>query len=200
MTKTQTRLPASSARTIASYEGYADTYATLVSKTPSEKDAAALQRLANMGPDLLEIGSGPGHDADYLESLGARVLRTDATRAFLELQSARGKRTRLLNVITDELGGPYDGVLALCVLIHVGKDQTDPVLSKIFSALRPGGAFLVSVRDGEGETFGAYHMVYWRRDEFAARLEEAGFIAEWGEFSTDSDGEDWLTFLARKPS
>jgi SAM-dependent methyltransferase len=193
-------VPESSARTIASYEGFAGEYNAIVGETPSARDAVALQRLAEAGPDVLEIGSGPGRDADYLESLGVRVLRTDATRAFLELQAARGKRGRLLNVITDELGGPYDGVVALCVLIHVGKDQTDGVLAKIFAALRAGGAFLVSVRDGEGETFGAYHMVYWRRDEFAVRLEVAGFGVEWDEFSTDVDGDDWLTFLARKPS
>jgi 2-polyprenyl-3-methyl-5-hydroxy-6-metoxy-1,4-benzoquinol methylase len=196
----KSRLPESSVRTIESYEGYADTYATLVSVTPSSKDSAALRQLADTGPDVLEIGSGPGRDADYLETLGVRVVRTDATRAFLTMQAARGKLGRLLNVITDQLGGPYDGVLALCVIIHVGKDQIDQVLAKVFGSLRPGGAFLVSLREGEGETFGAYHTVYWRGDEFAARLENAGFGIEWDDFSTDSDGDDWITFFARRPA
>jgi 2-polyprenyl-3-methyl-5-hydroxy-6-metoxy-1,4-benzoquinol methylase len=200
MSMSKSRLPVGSATTIASYEDYADTYARLVSNTPSSNDAAALRRLAESGPEILEIGSGPGRDADYLETLGARVLRTDATRAFLKQQAARGKRGQLLNVITDKLGGPYDGVLAFCVLIHVGKDQVDQVLAKIFASLRPGGAFLVSLRDGDGETLGAYHTVYWRRDEFVARLEATGFVLEWDEFSTDCDGDDWLTFLARRPS
>ena len=200
MIMSKSRLPDSSARTIASYEDYADSYARLVSVIPSSHDAAALRRLAETGPEILEIGSGPGRDADYLETLGVCVVRTDATRAFLEQQAARGKRGRLLNVITDKLGGPYDGVLAFCVLIHVGKDQADQVLAKIFTALRPGGAFLVSLRDGEGETLGAYHTVYWRRDEFATRLEATGFAVEWDDFSTDCDGDDWLTFLARRPA
>lgn len=200
MIMSNSRLPDGSARTIASYEDYADSYARLVSVTPSSRDAAALRRLAESGPEILEIGSGPGRDADYLETLGVRVVRTDATRAFLELQAARGKHARLLNVITDTLGGPYDGVLAFCVLIHVGKDQVDQVLAKILASLRPGGAFLVSLRDGEGETLGDYHTVYWRREEFVARLEATGFAVEWDELSTDCDGDDWLTFLARRPT
>lgn len=188
-----------SARTIASYESYAPSYAALVNPTPSAFDGAAMQRLASVGGTVLEIGSGPGFDADYVETFGVRVERTDITRAFLDMQAARGKQGRLLNVITDELGGPFDGVMALCVLIHVGRDQTLGVLHKIFDALRPGGAFLVSLRDGDGETFGDFHTVYWRRDPFAALLEAAGFQVEWDAFNTDRSNEDWLTFLARKP-
>ncbi len=188
-----------SARTIASYESYAPSYAALVNPTPAAFDAAAMQRLASVGGTVLEIGSGPGFDADYVETLGVRVDRTDITRAFLDMQAARGKQGRVLNVITDDLGGPYDGVMALCVLIHVSRDQTLDVLRKIAGAIRPGGAFLASVRDGDGETFGDFHTVYWRRDAFAAQLEAAGFVVEWDAFNTDRSGEDWLTFLARKP-
>ncbi len=192
--------PDTGARTIAAYETYAPTYTSLVNATPSEFDAAALRRFATVDMEVLEIGSGPGYDADFVEGLGARVQRTDATRAFLNIQEARGKRCRLLNVITDDLGGPYDGVLALCVLIHVGKDQIDGVLRKIAKAIRPGGAFLVSMRDGDGETLGEYHTVYWRRDDFAARVIAAGFQLEWDAFNRDRSNEDWSVFLARKPS
>lgn len=192
---------ASSRRTVASYERYAPTYATLVSKVPSKADAAALRRLADAVPSgarLLEIGSGPGYDADFLESLGLRVRRTDATRAFLALQARRGKRGAVLNVLTDRLGGPYDGILALCVLIHVDREHTDLVLRKIARALRRGGAFLVSVRRGRGETTGDYHTIYWQRPAFAARLDAAGLAIAWHAASIDSDGDPWLTFLAVK--
>lgn len=85
-----------SARTIASYESYAPAYAAHVNPTPAAFDAAAMQRLASVGGTVLEIGSGPGFDADYIETLGVRVDRTDVTRAFLDLQAARGKEGRLL--------------------------------------------------------------------------------------------------------
>lgn len=193
---------AQSRRTIQSYEDYADRYDAIVGTVPNVADQAILRRLAGMvgsRGSVLEIGSGPGRDADFLETLGVKVRRTDATRRFLELQAARGKHGDLLNIITDELGGPYDAAVALCVLIHVPRDEIDHVLSKIAASLRPGGPFLVSMRDGDGEIGGKYHTVYWRRDAFAERLERAGLPLSWDAFSIDSDGDPWNTFLAVRP-
>ena len=194
---------AQSRQTIQSYEDHAERYDALVPQIPNANDQATLRRVAQIagsGRLVLEVGSGPGRDADFLETLGVRVRRTDATRRFLELQAARGKQGELLNIVTDELGGPYDAVLGLCVLIHVPRDQIDDVLSKIAASLRPGGAFLVSMRDGDGETGGIYHTVYWRRDAFAACLERAGLTLLWDDFGNDSDGDPWNTFLTVKPS
>jgi 2-polyprenyl-3-methyl-5-hydroxy-6-metoxy-1,4-benzoquinol methylase len=147
---------------------------------------------------VLEIGSGPGRDADFVESLGAVVRRTDATQAFLDLMAERGKEADLLNVMTDELGGPYDGVLAMAVVIHVDRDQVDFVLRKIRAAMKPDGAFLVSTRKGEGETGGNYHTVYWAGDRFAARLAAAGLAVAWDAESLGPDGGEWVMFLARR--
>jgi 2-polyprenyl-3-methyl-5-hydroxy-6-metoxy-1,4-benzoquinol methylase len=200
MTVTKTAL-AKSLRTIQSYEGYAEQYSRLGEPCPPPNVQGALRRVAGAvgdGGRVLEIGSGPGWEADFLETLGASVRRTDATRRFLELQAERGKQGDLVNVITDDLGGPHDAVVALCVLIHVPRDQIDQVLTRIARALRPQGAFLVSMRDGDGETSGDYHTEYWRRDDFAARMEAAGLALEWDEHSVDCDDDAWNTFLARR--
>ena len=133
---------------------------------------------------------------DVLESLGLVVRRTDAAQAFLDLMAERGKQADLLNVITDELGGPYDGVLAMGVLIHVDREQTDAVLRKIQAALKPGGALLAAMRKGDGETSGDYHTVCWPRDRFAERLAAAGLSVTWDAESVGRDGNDWVTFLA----
>jgi SAM-dependent methyltransferase len=189
----------SSRRTIASYESYAREYDALVSPTPAPDDEIALRRLATLvgpGGRILEVGSGPGRDADFLETLGVQVRRTDATRAFLALQAERGKRGELLDLLTDDLGGPYDGVLAMCVLIHIDRSHLDLVLGKIATALRPAGAFLVSVREGTGESTGDYHTTYWRREDFVARLDRAGLRVVWQNRHLDSDEDPWLTFLA----
>lgn len=194
---------AQSNRTIQSYEDYADRYDALVAKAPHGDDAAILRQLAEIagpGGHVLEVGSGPGRDADFLETLGLAVRRTDATRRFIELQTARGKNAELLNIITDEFGGPYDGVVALYVLFHIPREQIDRVLAKVAASLRPGGAFLVSMREGTGEIAGKYHTVCWRRDEFAARLDAAGLATISKAFSVDSDGVPWNTFLTGKLS
>ena len=187
--------------TIDYYERTARQYATEISPMPPPPRADALRRLVACLPSsatVLEVGSGTGRDADYVEALGARVRRTDAAVAFIELQAERGKHAELLDLLTDELGGPYSAVLAMCVLIHVDRARTDAVLHKVATALRPYGAFLVSVREGAGERVDARHVTCWCRDEFAARLAKAGFRVEWDSRDIDSADETWLTFLARR--
>ncbi|HJU40757.1 MAG TPA: hypothetical protein VJ724_14400, partial [Tahibacter sp.] len=71
-----------SRRTIASYEDYAVRYDAIVAAAPGPNEAAALRRLMDVvkpGAQILEVGSGAGRDADFVESLGAHVRRTDAT-------------------------------------------------------------------------------------------------------------------------
>lgn len=194
------RALANTRRTVQSYEGYARQYDAL-GDHPAPDVEDALRRLVQCippGASVLEIGSGPGREADFIESLGVVVRRTDAAQAFLDVQAERGRKGQLLNVMIDELGGPYHAVLALCVLIHVDREQIDPVLQKIRRALEPGGALLVSLRTGEGETSGNYHTVYWTRDRFAARLAAAGLAVDWDALTVDSDNDEWVTFLARR--
>jgi 2-polyprenyl-3-methyl-5-hydroxy-6-metoxy-1,4-benzoquinol methylase len=187
--------------TIAYYEQSAREYAKEIDPLPPANRAAALRRLMASvppGATVLEIGSGTGRDADYLESLGAAVRRTDAARSFAAIQAERGKRVALLDVVADGLCGPYEAVLAMCVLMHVERGQIDAVLRKVAGALRPGGGFLVSVREGQGESPGPAAMAFWSRDEFADRLAAAGLGVEWDDHHVDCDGDAWLTFLARR--
>ncbi|BCG94904.1 methyltransferase [Mesorhizobium sp. 131-2-1] len=194
---------AKSRQTISAYEDYAERYDAIVRHVPNAREQASLKRLvaiAGTSGQILEVGSGAGYDADFLEGLGVKVRRTDATKRFLELQATRGKHGELLDLLTDDLGGPYDAVLALAVLIHVPRDQADQVLAKIAGSLRPGGAFLVSMRNGDGDTGGEYHTVYWRRDDFAARLEGAGLVLIRDDFNLGRNDEEWNTFLAVRPA
>ncbi|PLP58194.1 methyltransferase type 12 [Mesorhizobium loti] len=193
-----------SRKVVDMYEAYADRYDEIVGTEPIERVQAALKRLAaevGSGGRALEIGSGAGREADLLEDLRLHVRRTDATRRFLEIQAARGKKADLLDVITDDLGGPYDAVVALCVLFYVRRTEIVAVLEKIAQALRSGGTFLVSMRHGDGEKNGDYQTVLWRRDDFARLLEQAGMTVLWDEFAVNTgNGEEWITFLASKGS
>jgi 2-polyprenyl-3-methyl-5-hydroxy-6-metoxy-1,4-benzoquinol methylase len=201
MTKPSATALARMQQTVRSYEGSAGEYDKLVDPQRPPHIQEALRRLVEALPSggrVLEIGSGPGRDADVIESRGITVRRTDATQAFIALMAQRGKRAELLNVVTDALGGPYDGVLAMGVLIHVDRDQTDAVLRKIHNALKPGGAFLAAMREGEGETTGEYFTVCWTRDRFTERLAAAGLSVIWDADSVGRDGNNWITYLARR--
>jgi hypothetical protein len=72
-------------------------------------------------------------------------------------------RSSSTSTCCDDLGKRHDGVLALCVLLHVTRDATDAVLARIAAALAPGGFFLVSVRED-----GYARATAWTRDDFSS--------------------------------
>ncbi|QWP75849.1 class I SAM-dependent methyltransferase [Lysobacter sp. K5869] len=191
-------------RTVAAYEGYARGYAAAVSATPSQSAAEDLRSLAAAIPPggrVLDIGSGPGWDADFLETLGVRVRRTDVTAGFLEFQAERGKAAYRLDVLSDDLGGTYDGILMLYVLQHFERAQVDGVLRKLAQGLVADGALLMSHMLGDGEEWeggaGDYRVVRWPVPAMDERLARAGFAVERESF-IDSEKRPWRSVLARK--
>lgn len=191
-------------RTVAAYEGYARGYAAAVPAIPSGNAAADLRRLAAAaGPSgqVLEIGSGPGWDADFLETLGVRVRRTDVTEAFVRFQLERGKNAHRLDLLTDEIEGVYDGIAMLYVLQHFEREQVDAVLDKLARGLAANGVLLMSHMLGEGEEWegdgGDYRVVRWPAAAMDARLQRAGFAVE-SESFIDSEQRPWRSVLARK--
>jgi 2-polyprenyl-3-methyl-5-hydroxy-6-metoxy-1,4-benzoquinol methylase len=169
-------------RTVQAYEGYAHQYAAAVPQEASGLSKDGIERLVAIVPNgtILEVGSGPGWDADFMESLGLTVRRTDVTQAFLEFQAERGKTVDSLDILVDEVGGPYDGVVALYVLQHIDRDQMVSILGKVSQALKTDGVFLVSLCEGEGDIWersqksGDYHVVLWSETDFVNSLAAAG--------------------------
>jgi 2-polyprenyl-3-methyl-5-hydroxy-6-metoxy-1,4-benzoquinol methylase len=200
--------PTRNRETLDSYEAIASDYAESTRGTPSGVGAEALGRLLDAlpaGGSLLELGSGPGWDADFLSSQGLRVRRTDGAASFCDLQRDRGHRCDLLDVTTDaftDAAWPaYDGVLALFVLQHVERAATAGVLAKAAGALRPGGVALVSMREGDADAWQVggsgrrYHVTTWTREDFEGALAAAGLTPTWHVRLADDEG-DWLLVLA----
>jgi hypothetical protein len=77
--------------TLASYELAAEGYAAR-NQAPYQAGVAFMDKLIELlgGGWVLELGSGPGTDADYLERGGLSVIRTDAAVAFVDMMRARG--------------------------------------------------------------------------------------------------------------
>jgi len=89
----------------ATIETYGRIIASYTARTRLRPPAvvAHLDRLAALVPGgtVLEIGSGPGFDAELLEERGMTVQRTDATPAFVERLRVAGRDARLLDVRRD---------------------------------------------------------------------------------------------------
>ncbi len=199
-------------RTVDSYERIAREYADDTapdSSDPAEFSGEGLRRLVDAVPaggTALELGSGPGWDADFVESQGVAVRRTDVAAAFIDFQTERGKHVEKLDVTSDELGGPYDAVMALAVLQHVDRAQIPALLRRVAAALRPGGVFLVAILEGAGERWevgesgNPYFTVLWDEAAFRTLLGDAGLEVEWSFPDEDPAESHWLMLLARKVS
>lgn len=197
--------PSSNSRTVAGYEQCARDYAATVPRQPTGLDATALRKLIELLPSggrVLDVGSGPGWDADFLETLGARVHRTDVAASFREVQAERGRQVDALDLLTDEIVDRYDGILMLCVLQHFERDDLDGALRKLAQALMPDGALLLSYPLGDHEYWehansGDYRVVLWAREALDQRLQSAGFTIAW-DAHKDAPSGPWRTVLARK--
>jgi SAM-dependent methyltransferase len=197
----------SNARTLASYEAAADRYAERQpAATPTEL-LAFLDAIAGSLPPsgrVLEIGSATGHDAALLEARGLRVHRTDATRAFVEQLRSRGLQAEILNVITDELGGPWDGVYANAVLLHLDASELAGVLAKTAGAVVPGGVLGFTVKEGDGAGWSTAkldhprHFTYWRPAPLRVMLDSSPWDLI-GLERVAGAGDDWLYCLCRRP-
>jgi hypothetical protein len=79
--------------TLASYEQAIEAYVQDSLPIPVPAYAEFLRFILTLlpaGARMLELGSGPGHDAQFFEAHGVRVQRTDGAMAFVERLRAHG--------------------------------------------------------------------------------------------------------------
>ena len=197
--------------TVAAYDGAAAAYRA-GSTAPDPRMAEAHDRFAARvpaGARVLEIGSGPGHDAAALERRGLSVRRTDVSTAFVDLLRAGGHPADVLDPLTDPLedpqrpGTPYDAVWASASLLHVARADLPLVLTRLAAATRAGGVLRMSVKEGDGDGWSTHGNVpaprrftYWREPALRSVLEGAGWsVLEVGR-NDGRRGERWLEVLA----
>ncbi len=199
--------------TVAAYDAYATDYRDGTAE-PSQSLLALVDRFAEelpSGARVLEIGSGPGHDARLLEAAGLSVRRTDVSRAFVRLMRAEGYDADVLDPLTDDLFDPvrplerYDAVWADACLLHVARENLPLVAARLADATRSDGLLYASLKEGDGEGWSTHghvdaprHFVYWRSHELREALEASGWQVD--EVGREQGGRDeiWLEIWARR--
>lgn len=188
--------------TLATYETAAHLYlANLLPPWPPL--LSFLDRFAELvgSGRVLELGSGPGRDASYLESRGPRVRRTDAAREFVEMMRTEGHDAQLLDVRRGDLDGPYDAVFANAVLLHLSREEFRDVLERSRRAVVDGGVLAFTLKEGEGEAWSyakldlPRHFTYWRESEVRAVLDRTGWTLRSIEH-VKGRTDDWLYVFA----
>lgn len=163
----------------------------------------ATLELIPKGGRILEIGSGYGKDADYIESLGYEVTRTDAAQGFVDLLKSNGHEAKKLNALTDGFGDGYDMVFAQAVFLHFSPAQLKMVLSKSLATLKSGGILAFSVKQGDGSDWvndylqAPRYFHFWQEPKLRKITEVAGFHSVKISHRSGSRAE-WLYVTAQK--
>jgi SAM-dependent methyltransferase len=193
-------------RTIAAYDAHVQGY---VANTPQDISRTAKAwldaSLEGLPYDarILEIGSGFGHDAVYIEQQGYGVERTDVTPGFVKLLQGQGHEARHLNVLTDAIEGPYDLVLADAVVHHLTKPETTTAARNVLGALGVVGRFAISLRTGHSEGWSdeklgvPRYFTHWERPGIEEVVKDVGFTSI---VVTDGNkvASSWIHLIARK--
>ena len=103
------------------------------------------------GGRLLELGCGSGRDAAFMVRQGFHVLATDGCAAMVE-QVKHHHPELVGHVVHIELPdglsndlGPFDGIYAIAVLMHLTVEKIEWTIRAVHSLLRPTGRFVFSV-------------------------------------------------------
>jgi SAM-dependent methyltransferase len=151
--------------------------------------------------NVFEIGSGTGRDADYMESLGVNVIRTDAVKGFIDYQSLRGKSVWKLDILENAIPGFYEAIFANGVFLHFTEEQFSIALQKVWDALVPGGYFAFSMKLGNGEKYSSHkigvprYFKYWEEYALVKIIQKQGFLID---YTLTSFDEKWILMTAFK--
>jgi len=200
-------MPAHDEATLRFYAEFAPTYVASGAGGVSRHLAAFLDAVPP-GSKILELGCGGGRDAQAMIATGHQVDPTDG------VASIARKAEELLRIPVrvmrfDELDacGQYDAVWANASLLHVPRPQLPPILSRIRSALKPGGLHHATYKAGgcEGRDSHGRYFNYLSRDEAVDMYERAGrweivSVSEYtgGGYDRGAQGP-WVAVMAKRP-
>lgn len=158
----------------------------------------------DLGPNVLEIGPGPGLTTDLLRTSVPRLTALEIDAALARSLSSRLKGSNVEVIEGDATEMPFrdsefSGAVSFTMLHHIpSHNLQNKVLAEVLRILKPGGFFVGS--DSLQSCF--MKIIHFRDtlvpvnpDTFAARLESAGF--EVWEVRKNSQA---FRFLARRPS
>lgn len=145
-------IPDNTDPTVAYYDRKATDYFQATVDLDMSPARQRFQRYLFPGARLLDAGSGSGRDTLAFLQQGYRMEAFDASRELATLSTKlTGIHTKVATFQDLTNLDRYDGIWASGSLLHVPQAQLPSVLAKCRNALKPGGAFFASFREGQDE-------------------------------------------------
>ena len=99
---------------------------------------------------LLEIGCGPGRDAQFFQSQGFQVLAVDNAPTMVRLTAEKGVTTQVLDCYNlDQIDETFDAVYTMNCLLHIPKKDIGHIFSLIATRLNRTGLMYLGLWGGE---------------------------------------------------
>lgn len=194
--------------TINYYNQNAQEYALKVSGANMSADLNSLIESLPKNSDikLLEIGAGGGRDLKYMRGRGLNVVPLEPSNELANLiEEEQGVKVVRQKVQDMSYENEFDGVYAIASLLHIPKNEILDVLKRIKSSLKENGVFLLTLKEGVGESLDNQDRFfsYYAVDEIKEILEEAGFNNI--SFNKNNDmlkraDTQWITTMCSKPT
>ncbi|MFC4020605.1 class I SAM-dependent methyltransferase [Micromonospora sp. GCM10011542] len=158
------------------------------------------------GP-LLDLGCGVGRDLAFWAERGVATVGLDLSQGMLAI--ARTRTTAPL-VQADMLGVPFadaafGAVWCSAALLHLPKALAPVALAEVRRVLQPGGVLLVSLQEGNGESWDRWagedvdrFFARYSPDGSHALLAGAGFTPLRMERDVSPVRQRWLCHLAER--
>ncbi|MCK4600803.1 class I SAM-dependent methyltransferase [Candidatus Bipolaricaulota bacterium] len=158
---------------------------------------------------VVDLGCGTGADVAFLRSQGLQTTGVDKSLPLIEhARETYGPYFSPLNIYDCEVLGHrrFHGLLCICTLIHLPRDDWLTILRSFNAILRPHGLLLLSLKEGTGvirdDRLGRENPRYVQlctASELELLLLAAGF-AELDFRQTEGKTRHWLHVFARAKS
>lgn len=191
--------------TLDVYARRAGEYAALTNKD-NANDPCLTAFIADVPPEarVLDLGCGPGTAAAKMARAGLKVDAFDPVAEMVALAGRHlGVNARQAGFSDLAVERFYDGIWANFSLLHAARSDMPGHLSRIATALKPGGRFHIAVKTGPGaarDKIGRYYT-YYAETELTDMLEAAGFVVfdkrEGSGTGLSGEAASWIALAAR---
>ncbi len=204
------------AKTIAVYDMMAEKYAKKLNDYAPLPERERFISLLPNHAHILDVGCGPGRDADYFTANGSSVTGVDFSEKLLEIARLRVPQAIFYKQDFRSLRfskQSFDGIWACASLLHLKRHEVPIVLNNFFQLLKSGGILFIMVKEGSGEADVAEelsfhlsrHFTYFQKEEVKHMVKDAGFeVIEqyaYNEKDRRPDHRDlwWISSFSKKP-
>lgn len=165
-------------KTQAYYNAHAGDYLARFSRREPDQDLHDFMNALPSGARVLDAGCGPGNSAWIMAQNGFDVCAIDASPSMVQIaQDQFQVNAQVMELSELDYKGAFDGIWANFSLLHLKRNQFEPVLTRFKIALKSKGVLHLGLKTGTGEKrdqFGRFYS-YYSVEELRDMLGKLGF-------------------------